>query len=301
MSSRSSVSGFLAFVCAAILFGSCKDAEVDLRFVPDNKAVYELSYEGTGSGLISGKAQTHSVSYIWDLQTSNDSAATNINATYKRFKASMHSTDDSLFVDSDHPVADSIGRNDVKLMAPWIWQSVKGLSFNYRMNNLGKIEDVGSFTPLLTELTKKVLKDSALAKTERFSAVWDIAASQFSAINIQDLIRQVFPEFPGRSLKAGDTINRTYKYNIGLPLVVVQIFKVSEITDNNVSLLMGGSGFLEENATYSLKAEQQGKIIVNRKTGVMESAYVEEVITGTADNQPFKQSGTIKATCRKIN
>lgn len=301
MTLRSSVSGLLAFVSAVVLMVSCKDASVDIRFVPEENALYELSYEGSGDGVRNGVTEKHSITYVWELQTKKDSGATNINATYKRFKADLLTAQDSLRMDSEHPIADSLALNNPKLMVPWIWQSVKGLSFDFRMNNLGKIESIGSFTPLLTELTKKVLKDSALAQTEKFSAVWDIAASQFSASATQDLLQQLFIEYPGRSLKKGDTLTHTYKYNNGLPLVVVQLFKVSEITEEQVALLMGGSGFLEEGKENAVKAEQQGKIIVNRKTGMMESAYLEEVISGTIDNQSFKQNATVKATCRKLN
>jgi hypothetical protein len=301
MTSRSTVPGLLTFVCAVIAMVSCKDASVDLRFVPEENARYELSYEGSGTGVRNGITEKHSISYLWELHTKNDSGVTSINATYKRFKADLLTPQDSLRMDSDHPIADSLAQNNPKLMMPWVWQAVKGLSFDFRMNNLGKIETVGSFTPLLTELTKKVLKDSALAQTDKFSAVWDIAASQFSAAASRDLLQQLFPEYPGRALKVGDTLTRTYKYNSGLPLMVVQQFKVTEITAEQVSLLMGGAGFLEEGKENSVKAEQQGKIIVNRKTGMMESAYLEEVINGTLDNQPFQQNATVQATCRKLN
>ena len=301
MTLRSSVSSLLAIVCTTIVMVSCKDASVDLRFVPDDNALYELSYEGSGTGVRNGATEKHSISFVWDLHTSKDTNATGIKATYKRFKLDALFPQDTLRVDTDHPIPDSIGSKDPKLLAPWIWQSVKGLSFGFRMNNLGKIEKMASFTQLQTELAKKVLKDSALAQTERFSTVLDIAASQFSSSATQDLLQQVFIEFPGRSMKVGDTVGRTYKYSNGLPLVVVQLFKVTGITDTEVELLMGGSGFLEEGSDHSLKVEQQGKIIVNRKTGMLESAYLEEAITGKIDGKPFEQNGTVKAVCRRLN
>jgi hypothetical protein len=301
MTLRSSVSNLLAIVCTTIVMVSCKDASVDLRFVPDDNALYELSIDGTGTGLRNGATEKHSISYIWDLQTAKDTNTTGIKATYKRFKMDALFPQDTLRVDTDHPIPDSVASKDPKLMAPWVWQTVKGLSFGFRMNSLGKIEKMGSLTQLHTELAKKVLKDSVLSQTERFSTVLDIAASQFNSSAMQDLLQQVFIEFPGRVMKVGDTVGRNYKYSNGLPLVIVQMFKVTEITDTQVAFLMGGSGFLEESSDHSLKVEQQGKVIVNRKTGMLESAYLEEVITGKLDGQPFKQDGTIKAVCRKLN
>ncbi|WP_127126461.1 DUF6263 family protein [Pseudoflavitalea rhizosphaerae] len=301
MTLRSSVSSLLAIVCVSIVMVSCKDASVDLRFVPDDNALYELSYDGSGTGLRNGATEKHTISCVWDLQTSKDSSFTGIKATYKRFKLDALFPKDTLRVDTDHPIPDSIGRNNPALMAPWVWQSVKGLSFGFRMNSLGKIEKMASFTQLQTELAKKILKDSALAQTDRFSTVLDIAASQFNSQAMQDLLQQIFIEFPGRVMKVGDTVGRTYKYSNGLPLVIVQMFKVTEITGTQVAFLMGGSGFLEESSDHSLKVEQQGKLIVNRKTGMLESAYLEEVISGKLDGQPFKQDGTVKAVCRRLN
>ncbi|MBO9635385.1 MAG: hypothetical protein J7578_19920 [Chitinophagaceae bacterium] len=274
---------------------------MDLRFLPDNGARYELAVEVSGSGLKTTKTETYSISTNWLLDIRKDSNDAYIKATYKRIKADLAFPSDSLQVDSDHPVPDSLAMsNPRKYNIPWIWQGIKGQSFTYRMNSLGQIDSMQPFTSLMIGLVENVLHGPIPSGDHQLrDQVWNTASAQFNEKAVHDQLMLLFPEYPGRQLKVGDTLGRTYQNATGLPLVMVQVFKVSEITDSEVTLLLGGSGFLEQ-TEISLKAEQQGKIVVNRNTGMMESVYIEEILNGTMEKLPFKQSTTMKASCKKL-
>lgn len=279
------------------MFPSCKDETVDLRFVPEKNQPYELAYQEDVSGEMKGNKQTHSAGSSLIL-TANKDTGLNINATYKRFWLRMHTANDSLQVDTDHPV--TFRQDDPGTFVPAIWQTVKGLSFSYRMNTLGKLESLGSFTPLLHEMTKKILPDSVASNSAQFSQVWDIAAGQFSPAAASAMLVPIFPEFPGGPIKKGDTLNRVYHLEGAIPLTILQVYKVSDIKGDLVTLILGGSGFSESTSPYSLKVEQEGSFTINRHSGMMESAYIEELVTGKVDNEPYKQSSVIRATCKKM-
>lgn len=293
---RSCIAACLPLVCGVIMIASCKEATVDLRFVPANNQ-YELIYEEAVTGEMKGNKERHSLGATLLLKA-NDDSALNINATYKRFWVDLRSATDSMKVDTDHPI--TLQNNDSRTFIPALWQGVKGLSFNYQMNNLGKLETVGSFTALLHEMTRKILPDSAAANSAQFSQVWDLAASQFSPAAAKAMLQPVFPEYAGAPLKAGDTLTRVYRAGTSVPLTMLQIFRIVEISGDQVTLLLGGSGFSDEAKGAALKASQQGKIIVNRKTGVMESAYIEEMVEGKMEEENYKQQTVIKATCTKL-
>lgn len=301
MTSRPSFSIWLPLVCGIVSMVSCKSASVDLRFLPDNGAKYELVTEVSGSGLKTTKTETYSMFTDWLLEIRRDSNDAYIKATYKRFKADLAFPADTLHVDSDHPVSDSLAmHNSRKYMIPWIWQGIKGQSFTCRMNSLGQIDSMQPFTALMIGLVENVLHGPMPSGDHQLrDQIWSTGSAQFNEKAVRDQFMLLFPEYPGKMLKVGDTLGRTYTNATGLPLVMVQVFKVSEITDSEVTLLLGGSGFLEQ-TDISLKAEQQGKIVVNRNTGIMESAYIEEILNGTMEKLPFKQSTTLKASCRKL-
>lgn len=305
MISTRSLSIWLPLICGIVSMVSCKSASVDLRFLPENGARYELAVDISGNGSKTGQTESYALVTNWDLDIRKDSNHSYIKATYKRFKADLlfgGDRKDTVHIDTDHPVPDSIVNTDSnKYLFPWVWQRVKGLQFTFRMNSLGKIDSIQPFTSLLLGLVENVLhRPMGSGEDAQGDRVWNAGAAQFNEKAVKDQLMGLFPEYPGRTLKVGDTLSRSYIDASGLPLIVVQLFKVSEITDSQVTLMLGGSGLLNQ-TDISVKVEQQGKIVVNRQTGVMETAYIEEILNGTLEKQPFKQSTIMKASCRKLN
>lgn len=276
---------------------SCKEETIDLRFMPEKNQPYELVYQEDITADFKGGKQTHSLGNSLILKAVQDTGL-NINATYKRFWVKVRNATDSISADTQHPIAYRSG--DPKTLVPAVWQSVQGQSFSYRMNNLGKLETVGSFTPLLHGIATKVLPDSAAARSPLFSQVWDIAAGQFSPEAATAMLNTIFLEFPGHIIKKGDTLNRVYRVPGGMPLTILQVYTVAEIKDDQVTLILGGSGFSEETPAASLKLGQEGTFKVNKHTGMLESAYIEATLEGKIENESYKQSSVIRATCKKL-
>lgn len=297
MSLRSCIAVCLPLFFGAVMMSSCKEETVDLRFVPEKNQPYELAYQEDMTADFKGEKQTHSLGSTFILNSLHDTGL-NINATYKRFWVKVKNASDSLNADTQHPIA--YRSDDPRTLVPATWQAVQGETFSYRMNNLGKLETVGSFTPLIHAITKKVLPDSAAASSPRFSQVWDIAAGQFSADAATAMLTSIFLEFPGHIIQKGDTLNRVYRVPGGIPLTILQVYTVSEIKGDQVTLILGGSGFSEKTEATSLKIGQEGTFKVNKHTGMLESAYIEATTDGKVDNEPFKQTSVIRATCKKL-
>ncbi|MGN6421593.1 MAG: DUF6263 family protein [Pseudobacter sp.] len=287
----------MPLLCGVVMMSSCKEETIDLRFVPEKNQPYELAYQEDLTADYKGAKQTHSLGSSLILKPVQDTGL-NINATYKRFWVKVINATDSLNVDTDHPVP--YRSDDPRTLVPAVWQGVQGQSFSYGMNNLGKLENIGSFTPLLHAITKKVLPDSTAANSAEFSKVWDIAAGQFSPAAASAMLSSIFPEFPGYMIKKGDTLNRVYQVPGAIPLTVLQVYKVSEIKGDQVTLILGGSGFTDNTTSTSLKVGQEGSFKINRHTGMIESVYIEAVMEGKVENEPYKQSSVIRASCKKL-
>ena len=292
----------LPLLLALSVFISCKQDQAELRFVPENNARYEFDYELNSSGTKQAKPFTHTTRQALELVMKPDSGGTNIKATYKRFQAAVRSQTDSSFADSDHPIPDSIAMHHSKMLASWIWQGVSGLSFNFRISRSGRPDTMDTFLPLLTNLAMKVLHqpDSSVTGNDLYSTVWASGSKYFSPEPAKAMLQTVFPEYPQRMLKKGDTLERTYQYFDGYPITMVQVIRVADMDDATVTFLIGGSGFTNATIEGNLKVEQQGKIIADRITGVMMSAYIENVVKGKDYELPIDIKTVIKATCKKL-
>ncbi|NML22835.1 hypothetical protein HHL16_18260 [Pseudoflavitalea sp. G-6-1-2] len=285
-----------------LIAGSCKQEAVSLRFIPENNARYELEYELSGVGTKESRPFNQTKRVVLDLTVKPDSGGTDIKATYKRFQFSLVSPTDSSYTDTDHPIADSMAMRNPKLLAPWVWQGVNGLSFNFRIGSSGRIDTMDTFLPLLTNLAMKVLHqpDSSVTGNELYSQVWNTGSQQFSSASAKAMLQAVFPEYPARELKKGDTLGRTYQYYDRYPITMVQVIKVAEVDEATVTFLIGGSGFTTATIEGDLKVEQQGKIIVDRSTGVLLSAYIENLVRGKEYTTSIDNKSVIRANCKKI-
>lgn len=292
----------LPLLCVLFLTGSCKQERTALRFIPENNSRYELEYEFSSTGMQQSRPFNNTIRMVLDLTMKPDSGGTAIKATYKRFQTGLLSATDSAFTDSDHPIADSLAMRNPKLLAPWVWQGVNGLSFNFRMGPSGRLDTMDTFLPLLTNLAMKVLhqQDSSVTGNELYSQVWNIGSAQFSTAKAKAMLQQVFPEYPERELQKGDTLGRTYQYYDGYPVTMVQVIKVAEIDEATVTFLIGGSGFTTATVEGNFKVEQQGKIIADRRTGVMMSAYIENLVKGKEYATSIDNKSVIRANCKKI-
>ncbi|NML22836.1 hypothetical protein HHL16_18265 [Pseudoflavitalea sp. G-6-1-2] len=288
----------MLLVCAAVFLASCKEQKADLRFVPGKSANYEMVFDIASGGLNNGRKTDYKQGATLLLQMTEDSGRTNVNATYKRFWANFHTIGDSMKVDTDKPQTWDL-KNDAQAM-PAIYQAVKDESFSFRINTLGKIEAMPPFTPMLTSITRKVLPAEHADNIKAYSQIYDIASGFFSPGSMKMLLVPVFQEFPGKELKVGDTLGRNYQIEDGLPITIVQVVKVAEITDEAVTLLIGGSGFSSASIESDLKLEQQGRLTVNRKTGVMQLAYIENIVKGKLGDVDLDSRMIINATCKKL-
>ena len=288
----------MLLVCATGLLTSCKEENADLRFRPGNSN-YELTYTIDRTGMKEGKKSSDKQGATLQLAMSGDSSLINVKATYKRYWANMRSTTDSFLIDTDKPI--KIDFQTVSSIVPGILQEVKGESFDFTFNSLGRIGGMTSFTPMITSITRKVMPADQAENLELYSNIFDLANGHFSPQAANAVLQPIFPEFPGRPLKLADTLNdRTYHSGDGYPMTIVQMTKVAEITKESVTLLVGGSGFSTASIDGNLKLEQQGKIVVNRQTGVIESAYIENFITGKVDKFPVDLKIVTEATCKRI-
>lgn len=288
----------ILLICTTSFFTSCKEESADIRFRPGHSD-YELTYVIDRSGMMEGKKLFNKQEATLQLSMSGDAGLTNVKATYQHYRADMRTATDSFVVDTDKPV--KIDFQTVGSIVPGILQEVKGQSFDFSFNSLGRIGSMATFTPMITAITKKVIPAEEQENLELFSNIFDLANGHFSPEAANAVLQPIFPEFPGRPLKLGDTLNdRTYHSGDGYPMTILQVSKVAAITNESVTFMTGGSGFSTASFDGTLKLEQQGKITVNKQTGVMESAYIENLIKGNIENKPIDLKIVIQATCKKL-
>ncbi|MER3499569.1 MAG: hypothetical protein C4308_13545 [Chitinophagaceae bacterium] len=169
-----------------------------------------------------------------------------------------------------------------------VFAGLTGKPFFLTIDNEGKVLEVKGFDKMFNAMI-----DSMPADAQAKQKAIEFFKEQFNDQQIKDQFAQLFTIFPNKSVKVGDTWEKSYSLGGRMKGNFKTVFTVKEIEGDHVTL--GTKTEIKPlDEQMPMSGVQTGNIIVDSKTGLIVNAEFEQQMETKADNQTIKITGTGK-------
>lgn len=230
---------------------------------------FDMKQEMSGQNVNTNMKSDYVMEVIED-----DGNIKTLKTTYKRFAMNIAMADKTIKADSDAP--DTVASGEIsdpsQLMAA-MFGALKGKSFLIKVDKEGKVTEVSGLQQIADAMV-----GSIKVKEEMKPMVRQAFTQQFNEENIKELFSQSFNIFPNKPVKVGDSWEKKLSGTSLMPMDMTTTYTVKSIQGNFV--MLDAKSDMKFTGGANLTGEQIGKMKVNAKTGLVETAVYEQKMDG---------------------
>jgi len=209
-------------------------------------------------------------------------------AVYKNFKMYMNIMGMEINVDTDKPSGPmdeaEIKANPLGTMDR-IFAGIKGKEFTMKVDEDGKVLEVSGFDQIINGMLDSIAMNED-AKMQVRASLQD----QFNEQAVKDQFAQVFTIFPNKSIKVGDSWDKSFQMGGRMPAQYTTRYTVKEIEGDHVSL-SAQTNIGSNNSEMEIKGTQHGSLLVDSKTGLVINAEFDQDIETKTQGMEIKIIG----------
>lgn len=162
--------------------------------------------------------------------------------------------------------------------------AIVGTEFNFQLNKDGSIENITGVEAMLdTMVTNMGITDEAQATA--FKAQM---SGQYNAETIKDQMKRTIIVYPDKELNKGDTWSADESVTVPFSMNIQTTYELADYNDDTATINVTSDIFSEggelttggTTMTPDLSGVQSGTIVIDRKTGLIISSNMEQLITG---------------------
>jgi hypothetical protein len=235
---------------------------------------------------------TITADYAIDVIDDKESIKT-LKVVYNKFKMYMKISGMELDIDTDKPVEpvsqEQMKANPAGIIAD-MFAGIKGKAFTMQVDREGKVLQVNGFEQIVKSMVDAVQADENM-KMQMYASLQD----QFNDQNIKDQFAQIFTIFPNKEIKVGDSWEKSWQTGGRTPANYVTKYTVKDFEGDHVNL-DAKTTIISDNEEMKTKGTQDGKLLVDAKTGLVINATFDQDIETTAGGMNMKMIGKSKMT-----
>jgi hypothetical protein len=230
---------------------------------------FDMKQEMSGQNINTNMKSDYIMEVIGD-----DGNVKTLKTTYKRFAMNIAMANKTIKADSDN--SDSVATGEITdpgQMMNAMFSALKGKSFIIKVDKEGKVTEVTGLQQIADAMVS-----SMKVKEEMKPMVRQAFTQQFNEENIKELFSQSFNIFPNKPVKVGDSWEKKLSGTSLMPMDMTTTYTVKSIGGNLVTL--DAKSNMKFTGGTNLSGEQIGRMKVNAKTGLVETAEYEQKMDG---------------------
>lgn len=230
---------------------------------------FDMKQEMSGQNINTNMKSDYIMEVIGD-----DGNVKTLKTTYKRFAMNIAMANKTIKADSDN--SDSVATGEITdpgQMMNAMFSALKGKSFIIKVDKEGKVTEVTGLQQIADAMVS-----SMKVKEEMKPMVRQAFTQQFNEENIKELFSQSFNIFPNKPVKVGDSWEKKLSGTSLMPMDMTTTYTVKSIDGNLVTL--DAKSNMKFTGGTNLSGEQIGRMKVNAKTGLVETAEYEQKMEG---------------------
>ncbi|WP_231425737.1 MULTISPECIES: DUF6263 family protein [Pedobacter] len=225
--------------------------------------------------------QSIGTDYTFDIRN-GDNLSKDIDVVYNRIFMKSSAMGNTMTMDSNDP--DTTKQNP--------FRGIKGASFRMVMEPNGTIKSLTGIDAMLTSMTSKMSKDSAVISTLKASL-----AKQFNSEGMKQTMESSLKIYPDKPVKIGDSWTVDTKMQMTMPIETITKYTLKDVKN--------GIAFLSISGTLISKGnfETMGNKMQTDLTGTNNGDAELEIKSGLILNSHLRMemAGTMTAMEQKIN
>jgi hypothetical protein len=232
---------------------------------------YEYEMEWDIDQVIMGRTSKLNMSSLYSLNVEEaNSFEKRLTGMYRSFKMNVKGLGIEWDIDTEKPMVLTDTMDAVSLIKRFFYATI-GQPFEMIINNSGELVAVKGFEKILDNIADSIRMDD---KT-RAMAIASFK-DQFNNEAVKDQFVQLFAIFPNKTIKAGDTWEKSYDFVGKLPAKFATTYTVKEIEDDLVTLDLKSR--IDSDSTFGITGEQTGTMVADSRWGLVLSADFKQNI-----------------------
>ena len=221
--------------------------------------------------------------YSFEVIEEKDKIKT-LRGVYQHFKLYMKIMDMEMDIDTDKPVVDTGGDDQMSIMKK-LFTGIKGKAFTMKVDEEGNVLSVSGFDDVINGMIDSAGVNEDMKLQMRMSL-----RDQFNEQELKNQFAQVFTIFPNKVVKVGDSWKKDYRMGGKMTANFSTTYTVKKMEADQVTL-DANTIIVPAGGEMEITGKQTGTLLVDGKNGLVINADYTQVMDAKMKDFGIKING----------